>query len=123
MSYKTIVSAEVLAQNLDNPSWVILDCRDSLKDPDWGYKSYLEGHISRASFCRLYDDFSSPITPTSGRHPLPKVDGLIKKLCNWGIDENTQVVLYDDMSGAFAGRIWWQLRALGHQQVAVLPEE
>ncbi len=120
MNYQTIVSAEVLAQNLDNPNWVILDCRDSLADKKWGYKSYLEGHIPSASYCYLYDDFSSPITPTTGRHPLPKANELAKKLGNWGIDMNTQVVVYDDMSGAFAGRMWWQLRALGHQNVAVL---
>ncbi|MCL4115012.1 UNVERIFIED_CONTAM: hypothetical protein GTU68_036126 [Idotea baltica] len=120
MSFTTIISAEDLAQNLDDPNWVILDCRDSLKDHEWGYKSYLEGHIPNASFCRLYEDFSSPITATSGRHPLPKVEELIKKLSNWGIDKNTQVVVYDDMSGAFAGRMWWQLRAFGHEKVAVL---
>ena len=120
MTYQTIVSADVLLQNLDNPNWVILDCRDSLMDKEWGYKSYLEGHIPSASYCYLYDDFSSPITPTTGRHPLPKVEELAKKLGGWGIDKNTQVVVYDDMSGAFAGRMWWQLRTLGHQNVAVL---
>ncbi len=120
MTYQTIVSADVLLQNLDNPNWVILDCRDSLMDKEWGYKSYLEGHIPSASYCYLYDDFSSPITPTTGRHPLPKVEELAKKLGGWGIDKNAQVVVYDDMSGAFAGRMWWQLRTLGHQNVAVL---
>jgi len=120
MSYQTIVSAEVLAQNLDNPNWVILDCRDSLMDKEFGYKSYLEGHIPSASYCYLYDDFSSPITHRTGRHPPPKVDKLVEKLGKWGINENTQVVFYDDMSGAFAGRMWWQLRVLGHQNVAVL---
>lgn len=120
MTYQTIVSADVLLQNLDNPNWVILDCRDSLMDKEWGYKSYLEGHIPSASYCYLYDDFSSPITPTTGRHPLPKVEELAKKLGGWGIDKNTQVVVYDDMSGAFAGRMWWQLRTLGHQNIAVL---
>lgn len=120
MSYQTIVSANDLAQKLNNPNWVILDCRDSLMDKEFGYKSYLEGHIPSASYCYLYDDFSSPITHRTGRHPAPKVDELANKLGNWGIDANTQVVVYDDMSGAFAGRMWWQLRALGHKNIAVL---
>lgn len=120
MSYQTIVSANLISQNLNDPNWVILDCRDSLQDKEYGYRSYLEGHIPNASFCYLYNDFSSPITESSGRHPPPKVDELIKKLGNWGIDENTQVVVYDDVSGAMAGRMWWQLRALGHKNVAVL---
>ena len=120
MSYQTIVSSDVLLQNLNNPNWVILDCRESLMDKAWGYNSYLEGHIPNASYCYLYDDFSSPITTTTGRHPLPKAEELAKKLGAWGIDENTQVVVYDDMSGAIAGRMWWQLKTFGHQNVAVL---
>lgn len=120
MYFNTIVSAETLSQNLNNPDWVILDCRDSLQDKTWGYQSYLDGHIRNAHYCYLYEDFSSPITSRTGRHPPPKVDELIKKLGNWGIDKQTQVVVYDDMSGAFAARIWWQLRALGHLNVAVL---
>ena len=120
MNFQTIVSAEVLEQNLDNPNWIILDCRESLMDKDFGYNSYLEGHIPKASYCYLYDDFSSPVTSTSGRHPLPNVEVLIQKLGKWGIDRTTQVVVYDDMSGAFAGRMWWQLRAFGHKNVAVL---
>ena len=120
MHYQTIVSAELLSQQLDNPDWVILDCRESLMDKEFGYKSYLEGHIPSASFCYLYDDFSSPITESTGRHPLPDIQILNQKLGDWGTDENTQVVVYDDMSGAFAGRMWWQLRSLGHSNVAVL---
>ncbi len=120
MSYQTIVSAEVLLQNQDNPNWIILDCRESLMDKEWGYKSYLEGHIPNATYCYLYNDFSSPITSNTGRHPLPKAEELAKKLGAWGINENTQVVVYDDMSGAIAGRMWWQLRCFGHKNVAVL---
>ncbi|MGK0270251.1 MAG: thiosulfate/3-mercaptopyruvate sulfurtransferase [Cocleimonas sp.] len=123
MYYQTIVSAEILSKNIkepDNQNWVILDCRDSLMDKEFGYKSYLEGHIPSASYCYLYDDFSSPITPTTGRHPLPDMEKLSEKLGNWGIGKDTQVVVYDDMSGAFAGRMWWQLRSLGHQNVAAL---
>ena len=120
MSYQTIISASELANNLDNPNWAILDCRDSLMDAGYGHRSYLEAHIPNASFCRLFDDFSSPITPKTGRHPLPDMKKLSVKLGDWGIDENTQVVVYDDMGGAIAARMWWQIRTLGHKNVALL---
>ena len=120
MSHQTIISASELANNLDNPNWAILDCRDSLMDAGYGHRSYLEAHIPNASFCRLFDDFSSPITPKTGRHPLPVMKKLSVKLGDWGIDENAQVVVYDDMGGAIAARMWWQIRTLGHNNVALL---
>ena len=80
MSYQTTVSAETLSKQLDNPDWVILDCRDSLQDKEYGYTSYLDAHIPKASYCYLYDDFSSPITATTGRHPFPDLEELAKKI-------------------------------------------
>lgn len=120
MTYQALVSAESLFENLDHPDWVILDCRDLLTDAGFGHRSYLESHIPNASFCFLFDDFSSAITPTTGRHPLPDMEKLSQKLGSLGIDENSQVVVYDDMSGAIAARMWWQIRTLGHKNVALL---
>jgi len=120
MTYQTIISANDLAANLDNPNWVILDCRDLLTDVEYGHRSYLESHIPNASYCFLFDDFSSAITPTTGRHPLPDMAKLSEKLGDLGINENKQVVVYDDMGGAIAARMWWQIRTLGHKNVALL---
>lgn len=120
MSYNTIIEADVLAQHLDDPDWVILDCRDSLTDADYGPRSYAEAHIPNAQYCYLLDDFSSPITESTGRHPVPDMQQLSRKLGDWGIGDHTQVVVYDDMNGAIAARMWWQIRALGHSKVALL---
>jgi thiosulfate/3-mercaptopyruvate sulfurtransferase len=90
MNYITLVSAETLNQQLNNPNWTIIDCRFSLANPE------------------------------TGRHPLPNFRLLVKKLGLWGISNKSQVVVYDDASGAFAGRLWWLLRCLGHDSVAVL---
>ena len=73
MAYSTIVSADILSQNLDNPSWVILDCRDSLADKEWGYQSYLEGHIPNANLLLFIAMiFHHPLPPLRDVTPYPK---------------------------------------------------
>ncbi|GAA0409304.1 sulfurtransferase [Cocleimonas flava] len=120
MKYTNIVSTQTLEDNLDNPDWIIFDCRTSLIDRSLGLKNYQENHIPNAFHCHLEKDLSSEITPESGRHPLPDFDALIQKLNAWGIGKNTQVIAYDDASNAYSGRLWWQLRAFGFNNVAVL---
>jgi thiosulfate/3-mercaptopyruvate sulfurtransferase len=56
----------------------------------------------------------------SGRHPLPGKEAFAAALGALGIDNTTQVVAYDQASGAFAARLWWMLRWVGHQRAAVL---
>ncbi len=120
MTYTTLVSAATLQQNLDNPNWVIVDCRFSLADAEAGAYAYRHGHIPNARYAHLDKDLSSAITDYTGRHPLPDFTLLAKKLGAWGISNNSQVFAYDDAGGAFAGRLWWLLRCLGHEHVAVL---
>jgi thiosulfate/3-mercaptopyruvate sulfurtransferase len=120
MIYKTLVSAATLQQNLNSPDWAIVDCRFSLSDAEAGAYAYRSGHIPNARYAHLDKDLSSAITRHTGRHPLPDFRLLIKKLGAWGITNNDQIVAYDDAGGAFAGRLWWLLRCLGHEHVAVL---
>ncbi|PKD42063.1 sulfurtransferase [Methylomonas sp. Kb3] len=120
MSYTTLVSADILAANLDNPDWRIFDCRFSLADVTAGHKSYRQGHIPGARYADLNQDLSSPVQSYTGRHPLPDFNVLGKKLGDWGVNNRSQIVVYDDAGGAFAGRMWWLLRTMGHTQVAVL---
>ena len=120
MTYTTLVSPTTLNQNLDNPKWVIVDCRFSLMNSDAGGYAYRHGHIPHARYAHLNKDLSSTITSFTGRHPLPDFALLAKKLGAWGIANNSQVVVYDDAGGAFAGRLWWLLRCMGHNNVAVL---
>lgn len=120
MNYQTIISVDELARLIDSDGLSIFDCRFSLKDPQAGLKSYQQGHIPGALFANMDTDLSSAMTPGSGRHPLPDAEELVDKLGKWGVDNSTQVIVYDDMSGAFAARLWWLLRWLGHKNVAVL---
>jgi thiosulfate/3-mercaptopyruvate sulfurtransferase len=99
---------------------VAIDCRFSLADTEYGRRVYAAGHIPGARYAHLDDDLSSPRTPSTGRHPLPDAAIFCARLGAWGITPATQVVVYDDSFGSMAVRLWWLLRGLGHQNVALL---
>ena len=120
MSYATLVSTEELNKHLDDPDWVIFDCRFTLTDPGAGKAAYDQGHIPGARYAHLDDDLAAPVGPTTGRHPLPDPQILAEKLGAWGVDNSKQVVVYDDAFGAMAVRMWWLLKWLGHEKVALL---
>ena len=65
-------------------------------------------------------DLSGAMTGRNGRHPLPDPQVLATKLGELGMSRQTQVVVYDDAEGMVAGRLWWMLRWLGHEKVALL---
>ena len=120
MTYTTLVSATTLNQHINDPNWVVVDCRFSLANCDAGGYAYRHGHLPHARYAHLNKDLSSVIVDHTGRHPLPNFALLAKKLGAWGIANDSQVVAYDDAGGAFAGRLWWLLRCLGQDKVAVL---
>lgn len=116
----TLVSAANLANHLSDPHWLIVDCRFDLARSEAGAAAYAAGHIPNAVYAHLDRDLSSPITATSGRHPLPTPDQFAATLSSWGLTDDTQVVAYDADTGAYAARLWWLLRWAGHRKVAVL---
>ena len=122
MAYKTLVSIQTLETHLKDPKWAIVDCRFSLTNSEYGRRTYLETHIPGAIYAHLNEDLSGPIIPgKTGRHPLPPIPTFVNTLTNWGIDTSIQVVTYDDVGGSLAAaRLWWMLRWLGHENVAVL---
>jgi thiosulfate/3-mercaptopyruvate sulfurtransferase len=120
MSFTTLVDTDALARHLDDPSWVVFDCRHDLARPDWGAGEYARSHIPGARFLHLDRDLSAPMTGRNGRHPLPDPAVLAAKLGAAGVGPGTQVVLYDAQASAYAARAWWTLRWLGHDAVAIL---
>ena len=114
MPLAQLISPQALAEHLDSPEWVLLDCRYSLEDADYGQRSYAEGHIAGAHFADLGRDLSAPVIKgVTGRHPLPAAETLVQRLRAWGISADTDIVLYDDGPGAYAARAWWLLAWLG----------
>lgn len=117
-----LVEPDWLAQHLDDAQVVVVDCRFALAKPDLGRQQYGAGHIPGAYYLDLNHDLSSPAQPHGGRHPLPNWDQFMATLEKIGVvsDPPTLVVAYDDSRFAFASRLWWLLKYLGHDAVAVL---
>jgi len=120
MQFTTLVSPDQLAQHVHDPQWILFDCRFALTRPESGRQAYAKTHIPGARYAHLNEDLSGVVTPTSGRHPLPDPGLLAIKLGLWGVDQGKQVVVYDDSFGSMAVRLWWLLRWLGHDAVALL---
>lgn len=120
MTWTTLVDAATLAAHLDDPAWRVVDVRHQLADTAYGERVYAESHLPGAAFLHCDRDLSGLLTGSNGRHPLPAPERLAARLGEIGIGPQTQVVVYDDAQGMIAGRLWWLLRWLGHDAVAVL---
>jgi thiosulfate/3-mercaptopyruvate sulfurtransferase len=112
------VSPQWLAEHCQ--SVVIVDCRFSLQEPNLGRQQYDLNHIPGAYYLDLNQDLTAPVQAHGGRHPLPDPQQLAVKLSQMGVTAETLVVSYDDSRFAFAARLWWLLRYLGHARAAVL---
>lgn len=123
MAHTTLISPEELAQYLD-ANWIVLDCRYDLANPQAGRAAYDGGHLPGAQFASLDQDLADHARASGGafrgRHPLPDVYAFIETLRRWGVSNDNQVVVYDAQGGMFAARLWWMLRWVGHEAVAVL---
>lgn len=115
-----LIDVQTLRERLPAGDLRVFDCRFNLAEPEAGWQAYVAGHIPGAQYAHLETDLSGAITPQSGRHPLPEPAALVQCLRAWGVNPDSQVVAYDDKGGAMASRLWWLLRWLGHERVALL---
>jgi len=122
--HQTLISAADLAAHIDDPAWVVVDCRHDLMNLAAGRDAYASGHLPGAVFADIETVLSGAKNGADGvflgRHPLPDKEALAEALRDFGIDDTTQLVAYDAHGGMFAARLWWLLRWLGHEAVAVL---
>ena len=124
MTYVTLISASDLQQHISDPTWIVLDCRHDLMNPDAGRAAFDGGHLPGAQLAHLdlalSDKTPGPQGQFRGRHPLPSAAAFIETLRQWGVNDDSQVIAYDAHGGMFAARLWWMLRWVGHGSVAVL---
>jgi thiosulfate/3-mercaptopyruvate sulfurtransferase len=120
MTLHNIVDTGTLADHLSEPALVVVDCRFDLADDAMGQREYAASHIPGAVYASLARDLSGEKTGRNGRHPQPDPAALVSAFGRLGIDASTEVVAYDQDNGMYASRLWWLLRWLGHDAVAVL---
>ena len=120
-----LISTDDLARRLDAPGLRLFDCTTYLRPrPEGGYNvesgraNYDKGHIPGAAFLDLPGDLSVP--GHALRFTLPPLDVLTRSFAAKGIGHGTFVVLYSHASPNWATRIWWMLRAIGFDDVAIL---
>jgi thiosulfate/3-mercaptopyruvate sulfurtransferase len=118
VSLTTLVSTELVEKNLG--AWRIFDCRHDLMKPSLGEEQYREAHIPGATFAHLDRDLSATRDGRGGRHPLPFPGDFLAWVGRQGLRPEDQVICYDAAGGVTAARLWWMLRWIGHEAVAVL---
>src|SRR5687767_14798365 len=98
--YTTLIQPQQLAPHLADARWVTFDCRFDLADPQAGRRAYLAGHVPGAHYTHLDEDLAGPVTATRGRRPLLPPGALASRLGQWGVGNDSQVVVYDGATGA-----------------------
>lgn len=118
--FTTLIDASTLASLLGGEKLLVFDCRFELGNTAWGESGYAAAHIPGAFYLHLDRDLSGPITPRSGRHPLPDPAVFARHLGALGVGDDCQLIAYDQGNGAYAARLWWLARWIGLRHVAVL---
>ena len=123
-NFTTLIEPAALAAHVTDPKWVIVDCRHDLVNLAAGRDAWAAGHIPHAVFADVETALSGAKRGADGafrgRHPLPEKAAFIELLRSWGVNDDTQVVACDAHGGMFAARLWWMLRWVGHDAIAVL---
>ena len=118
--FKTLIDFDSLHTQLGNDNLLIFDVRYDLMNKNKGREAYLNSHIPGAIYVDLNSDLSRPPFTNKGRHPLPDIKAINELFSELGVNKEKQVVIYDDAFGSFSARLWWMLKYLQHDKVAVL---
>jgi len=120
-AYTTLITASELAVLLDSGAEpVVIDTSFDLADTGAGERRFAASHLPGSRYLHLDRDLSGAKTGHNGRHPLPDRAAFARTIGALGISPTTQVVCVDAQGGVYAARLWWMLRWLGHEAVAVL---
>jgi thiosulfate/3-mercaptopyruvate sulfurtransferase len=125
--YTTLISAVELKSLMDEGRpLMVFDCSFDLAQPEAGRSMYQQAHIAGALFADLDHDLSAKSgaaradAASGGRHPLPSRARFGDWLGERGFTNTMQAVVYDRQGTNYCGRLWWMLRWVGHEAVAVL---
>ncbi len=112
-----IVSVQWLQEHLENPHLIILDASPKAN------KSSLPSHypgmrIKGARYFDLKNKFSDPDADMP--NTLPQAEAFEKECQTLGINQDSRIVVYDNIGIYASPRVWWMFKAMGHEAVAVL---
>ncbi|HEY0296303.1 MAG TPA: sulfurtransferase [Bordetella sp.] len=114
------LAARLAAGEADKGALRVFDLRHDLADHSVGRRAFEQGHIPGARFLDHETELCAPRTGKNGRHPLPAPEHLAGLMAAHGVTPDTLVVAYDATGGQYAAHLWWMLRWIGHERVAVL---
>ena len=118
-----ITAAQLQALTQSGQNVAVLDCSSDLMKPELADSMFESEHIAGALQAHLDRNLSAhhdADAVNGGRHPLPAREKVAAWLGSLGIGNSTQVVVYDRNAGNYCGRLWWMLKWLGHDAVAML---
>jgi thiosulfate/3-mercaptopyruvate sulfurtransferase len=111
-----IIKSEELIRLNQSEDIVIIDASAGSK------ARYDQNHLAGALFADVNTDLANiGDFAVGGRHPLPTLEQFAGMLQKFGISKDSYVIVYDDkMGGNAAARLWWMLKAVGHEKVQVI---
>jgi thiosulfate/3-mercaptopyruvate sulfurtransferase len=122
--YTTLIRvAELQALQSSGQALLVFDCTFDLMNPTAGHAQFCEQHIAGAWHADLDQHLAThdaTLRINGGRHPLPQREVFASWLNTTGLNQDTQVVVYDRNGMNYCGRLWWMLKWCGHNAVAVL---
>ena len=121
--YPTLISvAQLKALQASNQALMVFDCSYDLMKPEMADLMFAEKHMQGAQQAHLDRHLSThdATAVNGGRHPLPPRESLAAWLQTLGFTNNMQAVVYDRQGANYCGRLWWMLKWLGHDAVAIL---
>lgn len=118
-----ITAAELQTLQAQGTPCAVLDCSFDLMKPELTDGFFTTERIAGALPAHMDKNLSTHQpgqAVNAGRHPLPQREIVAQWLGNLGIHNGMQIVVYDRNKSAYCGRLWWMLKWLGHDAVAVL---
>lgn len=97
----------------ENPKAIIIDCRYDMSNPPEGFNQYQVSHLIGAHYIDLDKDMTADLAEHGGRHPLKDLEIFTEKIGSFGVESESQIIIYDNGELAMASRLWFMLKLIG----------